>query len=63
MSVMFSGNAKPDTNVRQRNRFLADPERVKKDLEHERRITRLQQVRRNSIVYVIYLVTLRNNCV
>lgn len=48
MSLMFSGNAKPDTNVRQRNRFLADPERVKKDLEHERRITRLQQVREKS---------------
>lgn len=50
MALMISGNAKPDTNVRQRNRFLDDPERVKKDLEHERRITRLQQVRRSTIV-------------
>ncbi|XP_034485674.1 uncharacterized protein LOC117790353 [Drosophila innubila] len=48
MALMISGNAKPDTNVRQRNRFLDDPERVKKDLEHERRITRLQQVREKS---------------
>ncbi|KAL7728492.1 hypothetical protein ACLKA6_012507 [Drosophila palustris] len=48
MALMISANAKPDTNVRQRNRFLDDPERVKKDLERERRITRLQQVREKS---------------
>lgn len=44
MNMTVSG--KLDTNLKQRYRF-ADPERVKKDLENERRITRLQQVRRS----------------
>lgn len=52
-------NGKVDANSKQRNRFLADPERVKKDLESERRITRLQQVRR-SYVYNAYIVKFRN---
>ncbi|XP_030572212.1 uncharacterized protein LOC115770908 [Drosophila novamexicana] len=48
MALKMTVNGKVDANSKQRNRFLADPERVKKDLESERRITRLQQVREKS---------------
>ncbi|XP_060647517.1 uncharacterized protein LOC132785436 isoform X1 [Drosophila nasuta] len=47
MSVKID-NGKIETNVRLRHKVLADPERVRKDLEHQRRITRLQQVREKS---------------
>ncbi|XP_030246570.1 uncharacterized protein LOC108659875 [Drosophila navojoa] len=47
MTMQMTVSSKLDTNCKQRYRF-ADPERVKKDLENERRITRLQQVREKS---------------
>ncbi|KAH8311041.1 hypothetical protein KR044_004011, partial [Drosophila immigrans] len=48
MSVKTTDNAKIDSNAKLRHRMLVDPERVRKDLEHQRRITRLQQVREKS---------------
>lgn len=47
MALKMNANAKSENSNRQRTRCLDDPERVRKDLEHERRITRLQQVRRS----------------
>lgn len=56
--MQMTVSSKLDTNCKQRYRF-ADPERVKKDLENERRITRLQQVRRSyvSSFYLHYNIT------
>ncbi|KAH8359061.1 hypothetical protein KR093_004105, partial [Drosophila rubida] len=48
MSLKFPDNGKIESNARLRHRMLVDPERVRKDLEHQRRITRLQQVREKS---------------
>ncbi|KAH8414152.1 hypothetical protein KR222_009587 [Zaprionus bogoriensis] len=46
MALKLTANAKPDS--KQRRSLFDDPERVRKDLERERRITRLQQVREKS---------------
>lgn len=47
MALKMAANTKPEPSNRQRARYIDDPERVRKDLEHERRITRLKQVRRS----------------
>lgn len=60
MALKMAANAKPEPSNKQRPRYLDDPERVRKDLEHERRITRLQQVRRSYNFKVCLVIKLRN---
>lgn len=60
MALKMAAIPKSDSSNKQRPRYLADPERVRKDLEHERRITRLQQVRRSYNFKVCLVIKLRN---
>ncbi|XP_001989482.2 uncharacterized protein LOC6563333 [Drosophila grimshawi] len=48
MALKMTVNSKLEANSKQHRRYISDPERLKKDLENERRITRLQQVREKS---------------